>query len=49
MSVKAAGILLFLGAVVFFTGGFSPVNLRVFGSDDNPQRQAEYIENDHTG
>ena len=46
---KIAGILLSIGALVSMTGETRPVIFNIFGAIDNPQLQAQYIENDPTG
>jgi hypothetical protein len=46
---KIAGILLNIGAFVSIAGETRPVIFNVVGAIDNPQLQAEYIQNDPTG
>lgn len=46
---KLAGILFSIGAVVAILGETRPVISNLFGAMDNPQLQAEVIQNDPTG
>jgi hypothetical protein len=46
---KLAGILFSVGALVAILGEFRPIIFNVLGAHDNPQLQAQYVENDPTG